>query len=302
MKIKYTCTWKDPEKDIAYLENWYRKIQELNGSFYERLNILTSLGNTIVWSLNKGKTDLESLVIFPGFRTSAFFWDMENGLEEIKKHFRVFLIDTNGQPNMSDGNNPAIKTEAYGAWANEVITQLGLTKTHVAGASFGGMVCMKLSMIAHEKIGKMILLNPAGLQAFSMKFTNLYFNVLPIIFPKRKNIIKFLDNVVFHPPQHDLPEVWKNLLIDFELHAITRFKDKTDKPYAMREEEFKKIKNDTYLILGEKDILFPNKKSVKSAHKNLSTLKKMSIIPNAGHGIETHKEAMKIMLGNLNEK
>ena len=49
------------------------------------------------------------MVIFPGFRTSSLFWDMDNALAPLKKDYRIYLVETNGQPNLSDGNNPDIK-------------------------------------------------------------------------------------------------------------------------------------------------------------------------------------------------
>ena len=63
-----------------------------------------------------------------------------------------------------------------------------------------------------------------------------------------------------------ISEKAEQLLVDYELHVIKEFKDKAEKPYPMREDELGKIKT-MYLLLGDKDILFPFKKSIDAAKK-----------------------------------
>ena len=108
-------------------------------------------------------------------------------------------------------------------------------------------------------VDKVIMLNPGNLQLFSLSFTNLWHNLLPIFSPTEKNVRAFLDKAIFYKPHHMISEKAEQLLVDYELHVIKEFKDKAEKPYPMREDELGKIKNDVYLLLGDKDILFPFK-------------------------------------------
>jgi len=105
-----------------------------------------------------------------------------------------------------------------------------------------------------------------------------------------------LDKAVFYKNKHIVSPAAKKLITGYELFAIKEYKDKTQKPYAMKEDELKRISSDVYLLLGDKDILFPYRKSETAARRYLKNLKAIKIIPDTGHGIETSKTAINAML------
>lgn len=291
MKIKRRSHFKDEPKDFRFLERWVKQLEQINGRVYERITISTSLGKTHVWGINTGDTNLDSLVIFPGARTTSLFWDFDRGLDNLNHKFRIFLVETNGLPNLSNGATPDIKSLDYGHWANEVLEQLKIEKTFVCGASFGGLICMKLGITNPEKIKAAFLLNAGCLQTFSMKWKNLYYNLRPIIKPTQKNVLTFLDNAVFFKPNHRLSDRTEKLITEYEVFAIRRYKDRTQKPYYMNL-ELKRVSVDTYLLHGNKDILFPYQQSIENAHRHISTIKDVAIFENVRHGIETYAKAM----------
>lgn len=150
---------------------------------------------------------------------------------------------------------------------------------------------MKLCLVAPKKVKAAFLLNPGCLQPFSLKLKNLYYNLLPIISPKRENVERFLDKAVFYEPFHGLLKQSKELIIEYEVFALTRYIDRTQKPYFMKN-ELKSITSEVFLLEGDKDILFPYKKSLDNAKTHLHTLKEIKVFENVGHGIETHKKAL----------
>lgn len=292
MKIKSVSYFKNREKAESFFEIWVYEVSKLSGTEYKKIEIETSLGKTLVWGINTDKYELKPLVIFPGFRTSSLFWDMDNALVSLKKDYRIYLVETNGQPNLSDGNTPDIKGEGYGIWANEVLEKLSLEKAVIAGASFGGLVCLKLCIVNPGRVEKAVLLNPGCLQPFSLSLRNLYYNMLPLVLPGQRNVEKFLDKAVFYKDKHVVSPAAKKLITGYELFAIKEYKDRTQKPYAMKEDELKQVSSDIYLLLGDKDMLFPYKKSGTVACVHLRNLKGIKIIPDTGHGIETSKQAI----------
>lgn len=291
MNIKNKSYFKDEKTDKSYFENWVTQLEENNGRQYERYVIETSLGKTHVWGLNTKEKHIDTLVIFPGARTTALIWDFDKGLDNFNHKMKIFMVETNGLPNLSDGETPDIKSLDYGFWATEVLEQLKIEKAFVAGASFGGLICMKLGIVKSEKIKAAFLLNPGCLQPFSMTLKNLYFNLLPIIKPSEKNVLKFLDKAVFSKPNHKLSEFSEKMLVDYEVFAISRYKDKTQKPYYM-DKQLEDVKVDTYLLEGDKDLLFPFQKSIENAQNHIQTLKETKVFNNVGHGIETYDKAL----------
>src|SRR5215831_18772824 len=253
MKIKGTSTYKNTSEATVFLEYWTNKIQQLNNSFYEKIIVNTSLGRTVIWGCNMQMKGIETIVIFPGFRTCGMFWDFNNQLAPLKKDYRIFIVDVNGQPCLSDGNSPDIKTNDYGIWATEIFEKLSIDKATIIGASFGGIVCMKLCIVSPHLVEKAILLDPAGISSFSLSFQNLYYNFLPIVFENRSSVIKFADKIALHPPQHDLPFEYRELLIDYILFTLKNFQNKADLPVPLSKLDLKKMTTDSYLILGEND-------------------------------------------------
>jgi pimeloyl-ACP methyl ester carboxylesterase len=161
----------------------------------------------------------------------------------------------------------------------------------VAGASFGGLICMKLAIVAPEKVKSVVLLNPGCLQPFSLSFKNLYYNLLPIIKPTEKNVSKFLDKAIFCKPSHEMSAFAERMLVDYEVFAITRYKDNTQKPYFMGS-ELEKTEAPVHVLLGDKDLLFPFQKSIENAKRFIKNLREVKVYPNVGHGIETYAPAI----------
>lgn len=300
MKIKAISHFKDEIRDRQYFENWVKQVEQANQRKYERIEVETSIGKTQIWGLNTNEPQLETLVIFPGARTTALIWDFDRGLDNLNQKFRIFLVETNGLPNLSNGATPDIKSLDYGVWANEVFDKLNIEKAFVVGASFGGLICMKLGITNPERIKAAFLLNPGCLQFFSLGLANLYYNILPILSPKPKNILKFLNKAIFAKPNHQLSPFAEKMLVDYEVFAISRYKDNTQKPYYMNQ-ELAKVKVDTYLLLGDKDLLFPFQKSIENAKKHIKPLKDIKIFQNVGHGIETYPMAMQYIGEKIKE-
>lgn len=291
MKIYSKSQFKDEIVDRNYFENWVSQLQINNSRQYERYDIETMLGKTHIWGLNTYDEQLDTLVIFPGARTTSLIWDFDKGLDNLNHKMKIFMVETNGLPNLSDGATPDIKTFDYGIWATEVFNKLKIDSAFVAGASFGGLITMKFGIVSPERIKAAFLLNPGCLQPFSLSLKNLYYNLLPIIKPTEKNVLKFLDKAVFSKPSHQLSDFSEKMLVDYEVFAISRYKDKTQKPYYM-DKQLEEVKAETYLLVGNKDLLFPYQKSVDNAKRQIKTLKETKIYNNVGHGIETYDKAL----------
>jgi pimeloyl-ACP methyl ester carboxylesterase len=291
MEISGKSYFKEAKTDLEIFENWVDRLEQHNGRVYERFEVTTSLGKTHIWGLNTKEENLETLVIFPGARTTSLFWDFDRGLDNLNHKLKIYLVETNGLPNLSDGSTPDIKSLDYGVWAAEIFEKLGIEKAFVAGASFGGLICMKLAIVKPGFIKAAFLLNAGCLQPFSLSLKNLYYNLLPIVSPSVNNVLKFLDKAIFCKPNHELSSVSEKLIVDYEVFALNRYKDNTQKPYYM-DVQLADVKTDTYLLQGDNDMLFPYQKSIDNAKKHIKNLKEIEIFENVGHGIETYAKAM----------
>jgi pimeloyl-ACP methyl ester carboxylesterase len=302
MHTPHRSYFKNQVQAEVFFDNWVRRIEAQNQCTYQRQEVATILGKTVVWSLNADRHDWPALVIFPGFRTCGLFWDLDNNLAPLKASHRIFLVDVNGQPCLSDGFTPDVKSLGYGEWAADLFDKLALDTAIVAGASFGSLLGIKLAQVAPQRISKLVLMNPGCLQPFSLAPKNLYYNLLPLAWPTEGNVRKFLKEAVFYQDKHQLSGSAMQLLVDYELFAIKQFKDSTQKPYAMPMEELASVQVPVYLLLGDKDILFPCQKSVDAAKKGFKHLRKIQVLPNIGHGIETSPAAIAALASLIQEE
>ena len=285
-------SFKDPQGGPAFLEAWNARVEALNGSVYQRLTVETDFGATRIWAHQPERLDLPPLVFLPGARTCGLFWDLDHVLAPLKSAHRIYIPDVVGQPGLSAGQCPDIKTLDYGVWAEQVFKGLKLERATVIGASQGGLIGVKLCLKAPDCVEKLIMLNPGGIQPFSTRFKNLYYNFLPMLLPGEKSLRAFFDAVVLHPPTHTVSAPAYRLMLDYMHLALTGFRFAGDYPTPLRPEELRGVPNDTHLVLGDQDLLFPTQGTIQIAQAHFQALRSVNVLPGIGHGIETSPQAI----------
>jgi pimeloyl-ACP methyl ester carboxylesterase len=280
--------YKD-ENSRRWVENWLVNVLKTNDLPYERFEIETFLGKTSVLAVNHERADLEAVVFLPGGRTCGVFWDINNNLAPLYDDFRIYLIDVNGQPGLSDGHAPRIESDGYGKWLKELAASLGLTKANFVGASFGGSLIMKLAEIDSGLINRAVMCNPAGFVNISIRPRNLYFLLMPLLYPSAKSVANFLDKIVFHEEFSLAPEK-RRQLEEFILYTNKNFQMGAENPRPFGDETLKKLNAPAFLMLDRDDIFIPQLKTEERAAKLLPNLKKTIWLEKHGHGIELAPE------------
>lgn len=277
------------ENSRRWIETWLKDVLRTNELEYERLEIETFLGKTSVLAKNRERTDLEAVVFLPGGRTCGIFWDINNNLAPLYDDYRIFLIDVNGQPGLSDGNAPLIDSDGYGRWLKELTEGLGLTQANFVGASFGGSLIMKLAEVDNSPITRAVMCNPAGFVNISMKPRNLYYLLVPMLLPSKKSSMRFLDKIAF-ADEFEFDAGKRGQLVEFILYTNTYFQMGAENPKPFKDEILRKLTAPSYLILDRDDIFIPQKKTQERAEKLLPNLQEIVWLEKHGHGIELAKE------------
>ena len=273
------------------LEKWIDYFVEKSSLPYAKLDVATSYGTTRLLAVNHENQNLKPILFLPGARTCGIFWDLNNHLHLLGYNYRIYLLDVIGQPSLSSGNCPDIKGDGYGVWLKEVCDEIGFKKGICVGASFGGELIFKLAAIEPSLIEKAVLMNPIGLSFISLSPRTLYYTLLPIYSPARKNIRKFFEKIVF-TPEEKLDDEKFEMLIDYTENVLKNFDSQAQNPIKLSDAEIKKLQAETYLIVGAKDGLIPQHKTVERARKILPNLKDVTVFPNIAHGIETQTAAI----------
>jgi pimeloyl-ACP methyl ester carboxylesterase len=274
----------------VWIKNWQDRVLAENGLDYQRLTVETSFGKTSVLAKNRDRQDLPAFVFLPGFRTCAIFADIWGGLKPLYEKYRIFLVDVIGQPGLSAAETPPVKSNEYGVWVKEVLQHLGLEKVTIAGASFGGLLILKLAQIAPEMIEKAIFINPGGVVDVSMPPRNIYYSLLPMLFKNRSSMEKFLRKIVFCNVAKIDPKIYEQMM-EYMVFAIKDFKNGADFPYMMSDNDLANLKAPAYFLLDEDDKLIPQLKTLARAKEKLPNLADYRMLKGYGHGLEIFPEA-----------
>ncbi len=274
-----------------WLEGWLADVFKVNKLDYRRLNLSTSLGSTKVLAKNHDRKELEPLIFLPGGRTCGIFWDINNNLAPLYANYRIYLVDVNGQPGLSDGNVPLISSDGYGIWLKEVLTGLGLNEAVFIGASFGASLIAKLAETDAKAIKKAFLCNPAGFANISFNPKNLYYLIAPLVLKSPKSVEKFLDNIIFHK-DFEIDSVKRGLLVDFLRFTNKNFVMQAENPRPFPDEVLSKLTAPTYLMLDRDDVFINPNKTYERAKKVLPNLVETVWLEKHGHGIELSNEVV----------
>jgi pimeloyl-ACP methyl ester carboxylesterase len=278
-----------------WMRQWQDRVLAENGLDYERLTVETSFGNVSILAKNQARTELPAMVYLPGFRTCGIFADIWGGLQPFYEKYRIFLVDVIGQPGLSGEATPPVKSNEYGVWVKEVLHKLELEKATMAGASFGGLLILKLAQVADEMIEKAIFINPAGFVNVAMPPRNIYYSLLPMLFKRRNSMEKFLQNIVFADKSKILPKIYEQMM-EYMVFAIKDFQNGADLPYMLPDQDVANLKAPAYFLLCEDDRLIPQAKTLARAREKLSNLADYRMLKGYGHGIEIFPEPWQSVL------
>jgi pimeloyl-ACP methyl ester carboxylesterase len=82
---------------------------------------------------------------------------------DFSQHFRLYALDTVGQPGRSAPNPPSLFDDSYVDWLLDVLDALKLEKAHFIGVSLGAWAIMRLGILHPQRLDRAILLSPMGL-------------------------------------------------------------------------------------------------------------------------------------------
>lgn len=107
-----------------------------------------------------GPEQAPPLVLCHGSGTNAAIWmgDVATWAE----HFRVYAVDMIGEPGLSAPSRPPLDSAAYADWLDDVLRELGVDRTALAGASLGGWLALDYAIRRPGRVTSLVLLCPGG--------------------------------------------------------------------------------------------------------------------------------------------
>ena len=177
--------FKTPDGEARFLAA-YEAALKLWPVPYEELDIPTRFGMTHVVAAGPNKAP--ALVLLHGYMATSVMW--APNVADFSRDYRVYAVDTMGQPSKSVPGDPIRDVTDYVAWLTATLDGLGLDRVSLAGMSFGGWIALRYAAAAPERIRRLVLLSPGGFLPMAKQFR--LRGMLMAFFPTRFTVNSFM--------------------------------------------------------------------------------------------------------------
>ena len=264
-------------------EKGKNEILELYNQYWNRLELAlehqtvsTRFGDTHV--VVCGPADGEPVLVFHGGNVVSpisFAW-----LAGLCREFRLYAPDTIGHPGLSAETRLSPKNNEYGLWADDLIDGLNLRQPVVQGTSYGGGILLNLAATAPEKIGKAILMVPAGLTSPPMgpMMSKIVFPMLMYMTTHREKWLRKTVSAMGNHPEEEIFKITGKVFDHVKMEAAM--------PRNVSSDELKAFTAPTLVLAAENDIYFPARLVLQRARAIIPNLAGAETLAHSGHIID----------------
>jgi pimeloyl-ACP methyl ester carboxylesterase len=244
----------------------------------EHLRVPTREGETFV--VASGSEDAPPLFLLHGSGTNAAMWGGD--VASWSEHFRVYAVDMIGEPGLSAPSRPALGSEAYALWLDDVLRELGVTRASFVGASLGGWLALDYATRRPDRVERLGLLCPGGIGRQKMGW--LLKAILYRPFGKwgqRKTV-----ELVAGLSGPDLVRARDYLALTF-----THFLPRKDRLPVFSDEELRGLTMPVLVIVGGRDVMLDSRHTVARVEQAIPHAE-VHLLPEVAHSIVGQTEAV----------
>lgn len=266
-----TTMFRD-ERAKTTVEGWYDRFRARLPPTESR-TVKTRAGDTHV--LVGGPEGAPSVVMLHGALASSAHVLRE--LAPLLGHFRVYAVDVVGQSVKSADARPSVTNNEYGEWLADVLDALSLPRALIVGVSWGGFVAIRLAAHAPERIGKLVLLVPAGVVS-GPAWAGFAKMGLPLLvyrlFPSERARDRLLRHLMT-----STDDDWATYLGD----AFRAYSLDIRVPALARPEELARLTAPTMVVAADQDLSFPGKALLARARTLFPSLVEEELLADCRH-------------------
>lgn len=235
---------------------------------YQTLSLPTRHGKTFVIAC--GDKLAPPMVLLHGSSTNSAMW--AGDVVEYSGHYRVYAVDTLGEPGQSAPNRPSLKSLAYAEWLEDLFEALKIDRAVVMGYSQGGWMALRFSTHRPEWVARLVLLTPGGVTSVRPSF------VLRIIglslFGRwgAESVKKLVYGDLALPEE----------VTEFSTLIMNHYRPRTDTQPIFTDEELKRLTMPILLVAGTQDCCYVSENTATRLQRLLPHFE-ATILPGAGH-------------------
>ena len=263
---------KNLEKDIK--EDYRQLLINKIGGVVEQREVTIGTIKTTYLLCGSG----EPVILLHGAGAGAVTW--YPSINTLSQNFQVVAPDIVGYGE-SDKPDAPYNRPYFAKWLKDFLNELKITKAHIIGLSQGGAIALQFAIDNAKMVDKLVLVGSAGLGAkvaFWPLIGTVWMNSFPSTMANRFNSRYILHKPINRDPNHSKYSIavlkyngGKNAFKQGRGAAVSK----------ISEDLLKQIENETLIIWGEDDKLFPLEYGGAAA--KIIPNAKLRLIPDAGH-------------------
>ena len=233
-------------------------------------SVATSFGQTRV--LVTGPEDAPPVVLFHGWNTNASGWWPQ--INAWAPNFRLYAPDTIGQAGRSAPVRPPMRSTAYGHWAADVLAALGLDRPTLIGSSGGAWLILKLAEVDPRRVGRAVLLSPAGIAPIRLQFILRYL-AIGATSPASELTLRQARLVSAPPLRIDAAHLrWQEPSVRYYRGLLP--------PPRLPDRTLRRLTAPTLVLVGEREVIFDPRRVLARARRLLPDVS-AETLADAGH-------------------
>jgi pimeloyl-ACP methyl ester carboxylesterase len=260
------------ERYESTLDLWHPRAQPLT--------VGTRFGATRVNAA--GSPDLPPLVLIHGFGFSSTQW--YPNVPALSPHFRIYAPDVPDQFGMSVLSQAIQTRENYALWLGDLLDNLGISQTALAGHSYGGWMATNYTLSQPERVTRLALIAPAGtFVPLSAQFFlrgiagGSLAGALNLDFPVY-SMVRWMTTL--------RPVEGLEIVEQFKVGMKNMAPVPAGMPGVFTSDEFARLNLPVLLLLGEREVIYSKSpKNVLAEGMRLLPGLQTILIPNGGHAL-----------------
>lgn len=283
----------------ARMAAWYEAALQRLPAPFEARTVDTRQGYTHV--LVMGSVGAPPIVMIHGLGGCAPMWQPQ--MAALAADYRLYALDTIGQPGKSAPNFPPYSGTGYGEWLVDVLDALEIERAGVIGLSLGGWLTTRLASRAPKRVASMVLLSSPGFASLRARF---FADFAPAVLNLSRvddNALRRLIYRFLAPPGSGItlkPEVEDAMMLVLRYYNLggysvglrpafrqipAAFLDSLRVAFPLPAGELRRLTMPALFLVGQYETLFDPAHALRHARAHLPNLCAAEMIPNAGHGL-----------------
>jgi pimeloyl-ACP methyl ester carboxylesterase len=275
----------------------YTKIPKLNSMSELKYRVdvkYAKLSNNVTLAYSDEGQGKETIIFVHGLGSYIPAWD--KNIAELSKNYRCIAVDLPGYGKSSKNPHSGLMS-FYADVIIEFINEMGFKQVNIAGHSMGGQISMLIALHKPEIVKSLILVDPAGFEAFHPGQRQWFKDVMSMNLVKLTPLEAIETNLATN--FYNMPKDAQFMITDraamrtasdFDNYCYTVSVSVAGMVNEPVIDKLEQISQPTLIFFGENDNLIPNRylnpgRTVDIAKFGASKIKnsKLVMVPKCGH-------------------